>query len=178
MNCNYFINIYKLKEMSSLRDLLSRDLPNNNDGGVLGQEPKETLTQKFQNSNKTKPNPNSILRPGIRKFKRSDYKKAKLKNIGFPRKLTPTQNCKRKYSVAVEYQDEMGKAHVKNVRFGRDDVPDFIDHKDPKKRLSTVSKMGNDENFLHPNFYKMYLLNSRNSNIHDAYKDLIQVLEL
>jgi len=111
-------------------------------------------------------------------FKRSDFKKAKLLSLGFPQKVETNDHSKKKYLIQIKYQDNQDKIRIKNVRFGKDNVEDYIDHRDDSKRLRCINKMKNDDNFLHPNFYRLYLLNSKNIDMYEAYKDLTKALNV
>lgn len=126
--------------------------------------------------------PKSSLLPTSKKIKKSKKKhtleNAKIKYIGFPMKLVPNERCRRRFSCEVVYQDLQGKSHKKHVRFGNVGKSEYIDHHDDMKRLNTVSKLANTDDPLQSNFYRMYLLNSKNDNITDAYFNLVQSLKL
>lgn len=101
-----------------------------------------------------------------------DRSKLKLKYIGYPKKLTPSERCRKKYAVQIIFEDQKGKEHKKHVRFGKEGKTDYVDDKDELKRISLVNKLGHTDDILHGNFYRAYLLNSKEDNIHDAYKNL------
>lgn len=113
----------------------------------------------------------------IGKFKRKNYKDAELIYIGYPRKRDSTEKGKKRFTVEVTYKIG-GRERKRKVPFGKEGKLEFIDHHNEVKRLATLSNLKNDENFLHPNFYKAYLLNSTHESISDAYMNLINTLSL
>jgi hypothetical protein len=113
----------------------------------------------------------------IKKFN-PDISKYELKYIGYPMKLETTPRCKKRYMVEVRYKDQNGKMRKKHVRFGKEGREEFIDHKNPARRMSVVNRISEDSNYLSSNFYKLFLLNSQHNNISDAYKDLVNYLEV
>lgn len=126
----------------------------------------------------TKTMMSGILRKKIQKFKRADYTKAKLKYIGYPRPFKATPQCQRRFEVEVQFNDQNNKLRKRLVRFGRKGKEEFIDHKDNIKRINTLNKLSNLDNFLDPNFYRATLLNSRHPEIKDAYFELVETLGL
>lgn len=115
----------------------------------------------------------------IHKFSRKEYKDAQLTSIGTPKRLTPTEHCKRRYSVRVGFKDlKNGKSREKLVQFGREGKETFIDHKNLIRRENCISKLKHTENFLHPNFYDLYILNGKRETVLDNYIALVNALEL
>lgn len=115
----------------------------------------------------------------IQKFKRADYADGELIHIGLPERLKPSDKCRKRFAVNVRFIDKKtGKKRSKLVRFGKEGKDEFIDHKDAIKRERCIAKLGNDENWLHGNFYKLYLMNSNSENIYDAHKALVNHLGL
>jgi len=118
----------------------------------------------------------------IKKFNRNDYKNHELIDIGYPTLLEPTAQCKRRYRIPVTFLEKSGqtrKTKTRHVLFGSDDQKDYIDHHNEEKRQATCKKLTtNDENWAHPNFYRLYLLNSIHDNIGDAYNALIKSYKL
>lgn len=112
----------------------------------------------------------------IKKLKREHPEKIKIKYIGYPVKLKPSEKCKRRYACEVKYLDEEGKERKKHVRFGNEGKNEYIDHRDPQKRLNTITKLKNTESPLESNFYKLYLLNSNEPTVNDAYINLITTM--
>lgn len=112
----------------------------------------------------------------ITKFKRENFKEAKIISLGLPRRVDNIrEQSSKKYCVEVKFQDKEGRMRCKNIRFGNVARKDFIDHLDESKRLKTVEKIKEKENWLHPDFYHAYLLNSA-PKIEDAFFNLNKVL--
>ena len=101
----------------------------------------------------------------------------KVKYIGYYHKLKPSEKCKRRYKCEVIYEQD-GKEHRKQVRFGNADKKEFVDDHDNAKRLSIINKLGHTDDPLHPNFYRMYLLNSIETDIDNAYINLVKNMGL
>ena len=138
-------------------------------------------TSTYQIPEKVDITDNSGISPMSKKIKKSKPirdKNIKIKYIGYPVKLTTNEKCRRRYSCEVRYEDNQGKNHTKHVRFGNEGKNEFIDHGDNIKRLNTVSKLSHTDDLLHSNFYKMYLLNSNNTDMNVAYINLINELGL
>lgn len=112
------------------------------------------------------------------KFKRENYGNAKLTGLGHLRNFKD-KRFKSQYQIEVKYHDiENPQVEKKKlVRFGNVDDEDYIHHKDNVKRMKTLSRIHkNDENFLHPTFYRVYLLNSKHLDINHALLDLQETL--
>lgn len=115
----------------------------------------------------------------IHKFRRVDFKNADLTYIGLPKKLTPSDRCKRRYAVRVEFKDiQTGAAKSKLVLFGREGKEGYVDHKNLIRRENCITKLKHTENFLHPNFYDLYILNGKRDTVKDNYIALVDALEL
>lgn len=109
----------------------------------------------------------------IKKSKKPHDKDIKVKYIGYPRKLIPNDRCRKRYSCEVHYVDGSGKLRTKHVRFGNEGKKEFIDHHDNKIRMNTVSKLQHTEDPLHGNFYKAFILNSKETDFNKAYIQLL-----
>jgi len=114
----------------------------------------------------------------IKKFNRSDYKNHELIEIGYPTLLEPSAQCKRRYRIPVTFREKgtsNPKTKTRHVLFGSADRKDYIDHHDEEKRLATCKKLTvNDENWAHPNHYRLLLLNSIYDNVGDAHTALLK----
>lgn len=111
----------------------------------------------------------------IKKFNRNDYKDHKLIALGYPQCKTLTAQCKKKYSILVTFRDREGRTKTRQVLFGSADQKDFVDHQDEDKRIATCKKLTtNDENWAHPNYYRLYLLNSIHPTIGEAHTALLK----
>lgn len=109
----------------------------------------------------------------VNRLKMKDYQTVELISVGPPRLLEISPNCQKKYALDVRYfNPEKRMEGSKLIRFGREGDNDFIEHKDPMKRARTLARLTETDNFLDPNFYRAYLLNSRFDNIDDAYAEL------
>lgn len=107
----------------------------------------------------------------IKKTPKKDHSKYTLKHVSYPIKLNPSEKCKKRYAIQIQYLDG-DKMRTKKIRFGKEGKLEFIDHKDHKKRLARVTRLKNDDNFLDHSFYESNLLNSKFDNIDDAYINL------
>lgn len=111
---------------------------------------------------------NKIARPIISKrFKKKDFKKAKLLSLGYPRDLVKENQKigkgikgKKRYIIPVRYQDEKGLTHNRNVQFGNVEHNDYLHTGDELKKIKCISRLKHEDNFLHENFYRLYLLNN------------------
>lgn len=113
----------------------------------------------------------------ITKFKREQYKDAKITYLGFPTKIDSIfQKTLKKWTIEVRFTDKEGRQRVKNIRFGNVIKPDFIDHQNETLKQQFLSKKNLElDNWLHPDFYKVYLLNT-SPDINTAYKNLVSKL--
>ncbi len=94
-----------------------------------------------------------------------------LKKVSLPEKIPESAKIKKKYKIQLTY-NENGKNHNKTIRFGDIRVPDYIEDKDETKRNKIMSKLGNTHNVLHPNFWRLHLLN-QNGDIKSNWTNLI-----
>ncbi len=94
-----------------------------------------------------------------------------LKKVSIPEKIPESAKIKKKYKVQITYNED-GKNHNKTIRFGDIRVPDYIEDKDETKRNRIMSKLGNTHNVLHPNFWRLHLLN-QNGDIKTNWTNLI-----
>ena len=162
--------------MKSLSELVNKQLKSkskNNDASSLENDDRE----------ETKDAINDVagVTKKIQKFKRKDYADAQLIHIGLPRKLihSGASKCRKRFGVDIHFIDKKtGKKRTKLVRFGKEGKEEFVDHHDVLKRQKCISKLSNDENWMHGNFYKLNLLNSKFDNVYDAHKALISNLGL
>jgi hypothetical protein len=53
--------------------------------------------------------------------------------------------------------------------FGLNDKDEFIDHKNIKLKQTLIKRLKNQENKLHPNYWRMKLLNGNSSVLEDNY---------
>ena len=98
-----------------------------------------------------------------------------LKKISLPEKLNPNDKIKRKYKVQITY-NQNGKDHAKTIRFGDTRKSDFIEDKDELKKNKLFSKLGNTHNVLHPNFWRLHLLNN-GTDVKENWNNLISNLK-
>lgn len=133
------------------------------------KEPKKLLDSGEEQKETSALNPKSKK---IQKFKREDYKEAKLLDIGRPYVPKKGSRSKKRYAVDVKFTDtRTGKDRTKQVQFGKEGKDEFIDHHDDKKRRRSIVGLSQDDNPLHPNFYKLYLLNYKDT-IEESYDEL------
>lgn len=95
-----------------------------------------------------------------------------ISGLGYPQPLPLKGTSKRKYQILVNYVDKDGKERQKTVKFGKRTVDDYVDHHDEKKRYFMVNRLKASENPLEPNFWRLYLLNSKHDDLDKAYLDL------
>lgn len=98
-----------------------------------------------------------------------------LKKISLPEKLNPNEKIKRKYKVQITY-NQNGKDHAKTIRFGDIRKSDYIEDKDENKKNKLLSKLGNTHNVLHPNFWRLHLLN-HGADVKENWNNLISNLK-
>ena len=94
-----------------------------------------------------------------------------LKKIGTPETIN-NEKFKKKYKIHLTFEKD-GKTHNKTIRFGDIRKNDYIDDKDLSKRNKLIGKLGNTHNLLHPNFWRMHLLNGTDSDVKNNWKSLV-----
>lgn len=124
-----------------------------------GEKEKRNYFGRGGNSNKNTNNLETTKR--IKKNKVFWNNDCVLKKISLPEKLNPNDKIKRKYKIQITYGQD-GKDHTKTIRFGDIRKSDFIEDKDENKKNKLLSKLGNTHNVLHPNFWRLHLLNQGN----------------
>lgn len=82
-----------------------------------------------------------------------------LKKVSLPQKIEDNTKIKKKYKIQLSYNENGGKEHSKTIRFGDIRTPDYVDDRDEVKRNRVLAKLGNTHNVLHPNFWRLHLLN-------------------
>lgn len=112
-----------------------------------------------------------ITKKKVKKNKVLWNEKFLLKKVSLPEKIPESAKIKKKYKIQLTY-NENGKNHNKTIRFGDIRVPDYIEDKDETKRNKIMSKLGNTHNVLHPNFWRLHLLN-QNGDIKSNWTNLI-----
>lgn len=128
--------------------------------------------------------PNKILKPVISKrLKKNDFQKAKVISLGFPRDLMKeSQNGgkpfkgKKRFAIEVKYKDDKGKSHTRNVLFGNVEDNDYSFTGDELARLRCTARLKHTDNFLHQNFYRLFLLNSPSKNMVESYSRLREAM--
>ena len=83
-------------------------------------------------------------------------------NLSMPQEIKSEGRIKRRFKIQLEYQDKNGKVHKKWIRFGKNGVQEFIDDENDERKNKLYSKLGNTHNILHPNFWRLHLLNETN----------------
>lgn len=99
-----------------------------------------------------------------------------IKKLSLPTKLTPSEKIKKKYKIQLTYGKD-GKEHNKTIRFGDIRKSDYIDDQDINNKRKRISKLVNTHNPLHPNFWKLHLLNGEKSDIKENWNNLVSKLK-
>jgi hypothetical protein len=119
------------------------------------------------------------LAPADPQSKKRDKKKwnscFKLVKIEAPHQITLAG--RKRFSVKIYYLDESSKKKSKTVRFGDKNVQEYIDNKDLLKKKSVVSRLQNINDPFNKSFWRLNLLNNKESLL-DSYTDMIKQLGL
>jgi hypothetical protein len=94
-----------------------------------------------------------------------------------PPQLITNEKMRKKYSVRLTY---LGKNHVKRnktVYFGDKEKPDYIDHKDNAKKMSIINRLKNSDSPFSKDFWRLNLLNNKET-ISESYSDVLTQLNI
>lgn len=94
-----------------------------------------------------------------------------------PPVLNTNEKLHKKYSVRITYMDENRRRKNKTVFFGDKEKLDYVDHKDETRRLSAVSRLSKSSDPFNKDFWKLNLLNNKES-VSEAYSDVLAQLNL
>lgn len=94
-----------------------------------------------------------------------------------PPVLNTNEKLHKKYSVRITYMDENRRRKNKTVFFGDKEKQDYVDHKDETRRLSAISRLGKSSDPFNKDFWKLNLLNNKES-VSEAYSDVLAQLNL
>jgi hypothetical protein len=104
-----------------------------------------------------------------------DPVKNKLLKVDPPQKIVE-EGMKKRFSVRFVYTDG-DKKKSKTIRFGDVNVFEYVDSLDELKKVSLANKLQNTGNIFHKSFWRLNLLNNKET-IGESYSDLLKKLNL
>jgi hypothetical protein len=98
----------------------------------------------------------------------------KLSKIEAPQVLT---SGRKRFSVKIYFVDDKNKKKTKSIRFGDKNQKDYIDDGDLLKKKSVVSRLHNVNDPFNKSFWRLNLLNNKETLL-ESYTDVIKQLNL